>query len=186
MRVRLRGGRLLRLRRPRRAGASAPRRARSCRRASAASFSSRSRSLASSCCSCSAVCCCGMARRLRQRGGIECEAGRRPRRAGVGAGEPVADVEQLAHGDERVVVRDRRDGCARPVAERDDHPRLVEYRLAGCLLECRLVDQRRQVVLVRELERRVVLEEPSSSRARALVARRSMRCAGRSARRFPP
>jgi hypothetical protein len=43
---------------------------------------------------------------------------------------------------------------------RVDHPCLAEHRLARCLLEARLVDQRRDLVLVRQLERRVVLVRP--------------------------
>ena len=46
------------------------------------------------------------------------------------------------------------------VAERVDDPRLAEHRLARGLLEARLVDQRGEVVLVRQLERRVVLVGP--------------------------
>ncbi len=48
----------------------------------------------------------------------------------------------------------------RAVAERDDHPRLAEHRLARGLLEARVVDQRREVVLVREFEPGVVLVRP--------------------------
>ena len=48
----------------------------------------------------------------------------------------------------------------RAVAERDDHSRLAEHRFARSLLEARLVNQRREVVLVRELQRSIVLVRP--------------------------
>ena len=46
------------------------------------------------------------------------------------------------------------------VAERSDHPRLAEHGVAGRLLEARLVDQRREIVLIGQLERRVAFECP--------------------------
>ena len=46
------------------------------------------------------------------------------------------------------------------VAERVDHPRLAEHRLARGLLEARLVDQRGQVVLIGQPQRGVVLVGP--------------------------
>ena len=63
-----------------------------------------------------------------------------------------------------------------PVAERVDHPRLAEHRLARRLLEARLVDQRGQVVLVGQLQRRVVLVRPGHGqlqRAPGIEARRA-------------
>ena len=98
---------------------------------------------------------------LRQRGRIEREPGRRPRGAAVGTREPVGHVEQLAHGHQRVVRRDRAVAVHRAVAERVDDPRLAEHRLARGLLEARLVDQRREVVLIGQLERGVVLVGPA-------------------------
>ena len=80
--------------------------------------------------------------------------------AAIGAGEPVRDMEQLAHGDQGIVRRDRAVPVHGAVAQRVDDPRLAEHRLARGLLEAGLVDQRREVVLVRQLERGVVLVRP--------------------------
>jgi hypothetical protein len=76
-------------------------------------------------------------------------------------------MEQLAHRDQRVVVRDRALAVHGAVAERVDDARLAEHRLARRLLEARLVDQRREVVLVRQLERRVVLVRPATASSSA-------------------
>jgi hypothetical protein len=114
--------------------------------------------------------------RLRQRARVEGQARRRPRRAAVGAGEPVRHMEQLAHRDHRVVERDRAMAVHGAVAERVDDPRLAEHRLACGLLETRVVDQRRQVVLVRQLQRRIVLVRPAHrqfQRAPRVEARRA-------------
>lgn len=62
------------------------------------------------------------------------------------------------------------------VAQCVDHPRRAEHRLAGGILETRVVDQRRQVVLVRQLQRRIVLLGPAHrefERAPCLEARRA-------------
>jgi len=98
--------------------------------------------------------------RLRQRGGIEDEPRRRALPASVGAAKPVTHMEELAHRHQRVVRRDRAMAMHRAVAECVDDPRLAEHRLARRLLEARLVDQRGQIVLVGQLERRVVLVSP--------------------------
>jgi hypothetical protein len=70
-------------------------------------------------------------------------------------------VEQLAHRRERIRLGHRPVAVHGAVAERIDDPRLAEHRLPGRLLEARLVDQRGEVVLVRELEPPVVLEDPA-------------------------
>ena len=69
-------------------------------------------------------------------------------------------MEQFAHGNQRVVHRDRAVAVDGAVAERVDHPRLAEHRLARGLLEARLVDQRAQIVLIGQLQRGVVLVGP--------------------------
>jgi hypothetical protein len=97
----------------------------------------------------------------RQRGDIEGKARRRPIRAAIRAREPVGDVEQLARRGQRIGLGHRTMAVRGAVAERGNHPRLAEHRLAGGLLEARLVDQRGEVVLVRELQRSVVLERPA-------------------------
>ena len=85
-------------------------------------------------------------------------------------------VEQLAHRDHRVVERNRSMPVYGAVAQCVDHPRRAEHRLAGGILETRVVDQRRQVVLVRQLQRRIVLLGPAHrefERAPCLEARRA-------------
>ena len=122
---------------------------------SAESFSSRSRSSASS----RLELLDGL---LRERRGLRAArsaskaspgAGFAPAR--VGAGEPVADVEQLAHRRQRVELA----GSGRWLwtawlPSVLDDPRLAEHRLARRRLEGRLVDQRAQVVLVGQPQRR--------------------------------
>jgi hypothetical protein len=95
-----------------------------------------------------------------QCGGVEHHSRRRAPDAAIGAGEPVGHMEQLAYGDQRVVVRDRALAVHGAVAERVDDACLAEHRFARRLLETRLVDQRREIVLIRQLERRVVLVRP--------------------------
>lgn len=95
--------------------------------------------------------------RLRRRARIEGQTRRRPCGSAVGAGEPVRDVEELAHRGYRIVKRNGSVPMHGPIAERIDDPRLAEHGFAGGLLEARLVDQRRQVVLVRQLQCRIVL-----------------------------
>ena len=97
-------------------------------------------------------------------------------RARVGAREPVATwnssrtaTSASASGIGAVAVHSA-------VAERVDHPRLAEHRLARRLLEARLVDQRGEVVLVGQPERRVVLVRPAHrqlQRAAGVEARRA-------------
>ena len=68
------------------------------------------------------------------------------------------------------------------VAQRVDDPRLAEYRLACGFLETGVVDQRRQVVLVWQLQRRIVLVGPAHrefKRATSVEARRARIAAGR-------
>ncbi len=98
--------------------------------------------------------------RSRQRGCIESEVRSRPPHAPVAAREPVGDVEQLTHRRQRVRLRYRAQAVHRAITQRIDHPRLAEHRLARGLLEARFVDQRRQVVLVREPQPCVVLVGP--------------------------
>ena len=69
-------------------------------------------------------------------------------------------MKQLAYRDQSVVVRDRAMAVHGAVAQRIDDPRLAEHRLARRLLETRLVDQRREIVLIRQPERGVVLVGP--------------------------
>ena len=70
-------------------------------------------------------------------------------------------MEQLAHGGERVELRDRPVAVHGLIAEpRDDHG-LVEHRRAGGRLERGLVDECAEIVLIRELEGGVVLVEPA-------------------------
>ena len=69
-------------------------------------------------------------------------------------------MEQLAHRDDGIVRRDRSVAVDGAVAERVDHPCLVEHRLACGLLEARLVDQRGEVVLVGEFKPCVVFIHP--------------------------
>jgi hypothetical protein len=77
---------------------------------------------------------------LRQLRGVERERWRWPLRAGVGVGEPVADVEQLAHGGHGVFGRHALLPVYGAVAERVDDARLAEDRLANSLLQRGLVD----------------------------------------------
>ena len=111
-----------------------------------------------------------------QRGRIEGEPRRRAAGARVGAREPVGNVEQLAQGRQRIRLRHGAVAVHRAVAERVDHPGLAEHRLARGLLEARLVDQCREVVLIGQPERRVVLVGPAHrqlQRAPGVEARRA-------------
>ena len=151
VRVRLRASPPSSPRPPRRAAASAPRRARSCRRAAPrASRRARASSLRAA----------AAARRsaLRMRGrpsaarrrrtpapAPAAPRGRRCARANSTRGTARAPATSAS------VVRDRAVAVHGAVAERVDDPRLAEHRLARRLLEARLVDQRREVVLVRQL-----------------------------------
>ena len=149
--------------------------ARSCRRAASESFSSFSRSAASSFCSWSAVCLVigavfGSSAADRTRAPALACAAR------VGVGEPVADMEQLARPRRARQSPAWRGGCAPPGCRACDHPRLVEHRLARGRPEGRLVDQGAQVVLIWEPERRVVLVRPGDRQlqsAAGVEARRS-------------
>ena len=73
---------------------------------------------------------------------IEGEPRRRTPGAGVGPGEPIGHVEELAQRRPRVILRHGAVAVHRAVAERVDHPGLAEHRFACGLLEARLVDQR--------------------------------------------
>ena len=92
---------------------------------------------------------------------IEGEPKRRASGAGVRPREPVGHVEELAQRRQRVRFRHRAVAVHRAVAERVDHPGLAEHRLACGLLEARLVDQRREVVLIGQPERHVVFVGPT-------------------------
>ena len=83
-----------------------------------------------------------------QRRRIEGKPGRRAPGAGVGPGEPVGHVVELAQRRQRVRFRHGAVAVHRAIAERVDHPGLAEHRFACGLLEARLVDQRREVVLI--------------------------------------
>jgi len=69
-------------------------------------------------------------------------------------------MEQLTDRHYRVVRRDGAMPVHGTVSERIDHPRFAEDRLAPRLLEARLVNQRREVVLVGELQGCVMLVDP--------------------------
>ncbi len=97
---------------------------------------------------------------LRQSAGVEGEVGGRPGLARVGVREPVANVEQLTHRYHSVLRLDRLRAVHRLVAKLHDEPRLGEHRRAGRGLERRLVEERAQVVLIRQAQRRVVLVSP--------------------------
>ena len=92
---------------------------------------------------------------------IEGEPRRRASDAGVRPREPVGHVEELAQRRQRVRFRHGAGAVHRTVAERVDYPGLAEHRLACGLLEARLVDQRREIVLIGQPERRVVLVGPA-------------------------
>ena len=70
-------------------------------------------------------------------------------------------MEQLTHGDQCVVHRNRTVAVYSAIAERHDHARLAEHGFACGLLEAGLMDQRREIVLVRQFERGIVLIGPS-------------------------
>ena len=97
---------------------------------------------------------------LRQGIGVETQAGRRPFAASVGMGQPVADVEQLPDGDDGIIKRTSPVPVDGAVAERADDPRFAEHRVAGGLLEAWFVNQGGEGVLVRHLERGIVLVDP--------------------------
>jgi len=99
-------------------------------------------------------------RGLGQRAGVEGQPRRRLGAACVGAGEPVAHMEQLADRRQRVDLLDGPMAVHGLVAERVDDPGLAEHRLARGRLEGRLVDQRAQVVLIRQTQRSVGLVRP--------------------------
>ena len=48
----------------------------------------------------------------------------------------------------------------RPVAQRDNHLRLIEHRITSRLLERRFMNQSRDIVLIRQLQRAVIFERP--------------------------
>jgi hypothetical protein len=95
-----------------------------------------------------------------ERRGIERQPGRGPGAARIGARQPVGDVEQLAHRHDRVRRLDGAVAVHRLVAELGDQARLLEHRLARHPLEGGFVDERAEVVLVGDLQRRVVLVGP--------------------------
>ena len=70
-------------------------------------------------------------------------------------------MEELAQRRQRVRLRHGAVAVHRAVAERVDHPGLAENSFACGLLEARLVDQRREVVLIGQPERRVVFVGPA-------------------------
>ena len=71
-----------------------------------------------------------------------------PTSARVGVRQPISDVEEFPESDDRVFPRDSAVAVHGTVPQGDDHPRLVEDGRARSRLEARLVDQRRDVVLV--------------------------------------
>jgi len=89
-------------------------------------------------------------RRMRQHRGVE----RQPRigtfNTPVSTRQPIANMKQFAHGRDGIGFRHRSMAVHRAVAQRHDHPCLVEHRFARRLLESGLVDQRRKIVLIRQ------------------------------------
>ena len=83
-----------------------------------------------------------------QRRRIEDKSGCRALGAGVGPGEPIGHVEELAQRRQRVSLRYGAVAVHSPIAKRVDDSGLAEHPLASGLLEARLVDQRREVVLI--------------------------------------
>ena len=98
-------------------------------------------------------------------------------------------MEEFAHAGERVGLRHQAMAVHRLVAESGDEHGLVEHRAADGGLEGRLMNERAEIILIRELERRVVLVEPAHSKfqrapgvetGRPRIARRiSLRLDGR-------
>ena len=131
--------------------------------------------------------CLGIGAVLRQRARRRRSARRRLGAARIGAGEPVADVEQLAHRRQRVDRLDRAGGCARPGCRAWLMTRaLLNTASPAACLEGRLVDQRAQVVLVGQAQRRRRACRPRPPPAPARGGRRSRRCAGRGGPRRRP
>jgi hypothetical protein len=92
--------------------------------------------------------------------GVEGQPIRRPIAAGIGAGEPEADMEQFLDRAGGIGGRDRSLLVHRAIAQPVDQLGLGEHRLARQLLEARLVQKCRDVVLIGQRQRRIVLERP--------------------------
>ena len=75
----------------------------------------------------------------------------------TGTGEPEAEVKQLAHRGERVVLADCLGAMHGLITQVFEALRLGENRRADCLPEAGLVDERAQVVLIGQCEGAVVL-----------------------------
>jgi hypothetical protein len=69
-------------------------------------------------------------------------------------------MEELGHGGQSVELSNGLVAVDRQVAKIPDESHLGEHRWAGGIAERRLVDQRAQVILIRQLQRRIVLVEP--------------------------
>ncbi len=87
--------------------------------------------------------------RLGQLGEGEGLARRRAMRAAIGTGQPIAEVEQLAGGIDRICRGHLLGPMHRHIAQVFDKPGLGEQGLAHSGLEGGLVDEGAQVVLVR-------------------------------------
>ena len=74
-------------------------------------------------------------------------------------GQPVRDMEKFPHRRQRVELLHGAMPIHGGIAEAIDEHRLGKDRRARCGFERRLVDERAQVVLIRQLERRIVLVE---------------------------
>ena len=70
-------------------------------------------------------------------------------------------MEQFLHRDNGSLLGNLASVMGRSVADADDEPCLVEHSVAGGLLERRLVEQRADVFLVREVQRCVRFECPA-------------------------
>ena len=81
----------------------------------------------------------------------------------IGACQPEADMKQLAHCGHRVQL------LQGPVAVRGQIPQILDQLcldedfLPDCGFETRLVDERAEIVLIGQLERRVAFVEPRHS-----------------------
>ena len=94
-------------------------------------------------------------RALRKLGGIEHQTRRWWSLTRVRVREPIADVEEFAHGSQCVCFLDWLDTVYGLIAQPRNQPRFAEHRLSCLGLQPWLVDQSTQIVLVWELERSV-------------------------------
>ena len=117
----------------------------------------------------------GGRRGLRDQIRIERQAVGRLRAARVGARQPEGDVKQLADRRQRVELPDRLRRVDRLVAQVFDDLGLVEDRGTDGVAEGGLVNQRAEVILVRQRQRGVVAVHPVDRQLQRARARRSWR-----------